>query len=94
VIFSASGFYPDEDTPNQIFNGIKFSDIPICYVKVSKNNTIIQLNDSKGQRISYRSCGLEGFKNTRKGTNIAAQTTAITVATVSISVVHVHVSEV
>jgi small subunit ribosomal protein S11 len=25
-----------------------------------------------------RSCGIEGFKNTRKGTNIAAQATAIT----------------
>lgn len=25
-----------------------------------------------------RSCGVEGFKNTRKGTNIAAQATAIT----------------
>lgn len=31
-----------------------------------------------------RSCGMEGFKNTRKGTNIAAQATAIGLATVSI----------
>lgn len=31
-----------------------------------------------------RSCGMEGFKNTRKGTNIAAQATAIGIATVSI----------
>lgn len=30
-----------------------------------------------------RSCGMEGFKNTRKGTNIAAQATAIGLATVS-----------
>lgn len=29
-----------------------------------------------------RSCGVEGFKNTRKGTNIAAQATAITIGTV------------
>lgn len=28
-----------------------------------------------------RSCGMEGFKNTRKGTNIAAQATAISIAT-------------
>ena len=28
------------------------------------------------------SCGREGFKNTREGTNIAAQATAITIATV------------
>ncbi len=29
------------------------------------------------------SCGMEGFKNTREGTNIAAQATAITLASVS-----------
>lgn len=29
-----------------------------------------------------RSCGIEGFKNTRKGTNIAAQATAVTIGTV------------
>lgn len=32
----------------------------------------------------YRTCGIEGFKNTRKGTNIAAQATAISLATVSV----------
>lgn len=31
-----------------------------------------------------RSCGVEGFKNTRKGTNIAAQATAITIGTVRV----------
>jgi len=30
-----------------------------------------------------RSCGIEGFKNTRKGTNIAAQATAVTISGVS-----------
>lgn len=30
-----------------------------------------------------RSCGIEGFKNARKGTNIAAQATAISFAVVS-----------
>ncbi|KAJ8928974.1 hypothetical protein NQ314_018390 [Rhamnusium bicolor] len=30
---------------------------------------------------AIRSCGVEGFKNTRKGTNIAAQATAITIGT-------------
>lgn len=37
-----------------------------------------------GDRIMIRSCGMEGFKNTRKGTNIAAQATAIGLATVRI----------
>jgi len=31
----------------------------------------------------YRTCGQEGFKNARKGTNIAAQATAISLSTVS-----------
>jgi small subunit ribosomal protein S11 len=30
--------------------------------------------------ISRTSCGLEGFKNCRKGTNVAAQSTAMTMA--------------
>jgi len=30
-----------------------------------------------------RSCGIEGFKNTRKGTNIAAQATAISISAVN-----------
>lgn len=77
--------FPEADTPSQIFNGIKFSDIPICHIKVSKNNTIIHLTDTIGKKLAYRSCGQEGFKNTRKGTNIAAQTTALALATVGIN---------
>lgn len=34
----------------------------------------------KGVPLLLRSCGIEGFKNTRKGTNIAAQATAITIS--------------
>jgi small subunit ribosomal protein S11 len=30
----------------------------------------------------FRSCGMEGFKNARKGTNIAAQATAISFSAV------------
>lgn len=33
-----------------------------------------------GVPLQIRSCGVEGFKNTRKGTNIAAQATAITLS--------------
>lgn len=51
-------------------------------IRVSPNNTIINLTNSKGAIQLTRSCGIEGFKNTRKGTNIAAQATAITLGTV------------
>jgi small subunit ribosomal protein S11 len=76
--------FPDENTKNQIFNGIKFCELPVCHIKSTKNNTIIHLSDYNGKSIWRRSCGQEGFKNTRKGTNIAAQTTAISLANVRI----------
>ncbi|XP_054714708.1 28S ribosomal protein S11, mitochondrial-like [Uloborus diversus] len=73
--------FPDEKTNDTLFNGVKFSDVPIVYIRVSKNNTIFQLGDGKGHAMELRSCGMEGFKNTKKGTNIAAQATAISFTT-------------
>lgn len=67
-----------------LINGDPFKDIPICNIRVSKNNTIITITDAPGVPKLLRSCGIEGFKNTRKGTNIAAQATAISVSTVMI----------
>lgn len=71
------------NTPNRLFNGVAFKDLPVCNIRVSPNNTIISVCDAKGTPQIIRSCGIEGFKNTRKGTNIAAQATAITLAGVS-----------
>ncbi|KAL4122509.1 hypothetical protein QTP88_014828 [Uroleucon formosanum] len=73
--------FPDINTPNMLFGGVKFSDVPICHIKSSRNNTILHVTKANGERIMIRSCGMEGFKNTRKGTNIAAQATAISLAT-------------
>lgn len=70
--------FPDENTPTALFNGVPFKDIPIVHIRVSKNNTILSLTNPKGEIQMIRSCGVEGFKNTKKGTNIAAQSTAIT----------------
>uniref|UniRef100_A0A1Y1NEB2 28S ribosomal protein S11, mitochondrial n=2 Tax=Photinus pyralis TaxID=7054 RepID=A0A1Y1NEB2_PHOPY len=71
--------FPDINTPTRLFYGIPFKDIPICNIKVSKNNTILCLTDAKGVPKLTRSCGVEGFKHTKKGTNIAAQATAISI---------------
>jgi len=38
-----------------------------------------------GKKILHHSCGLEGFKNTREGTNVAAQATAVTIGTRSVA---------
>lgn len=72
-------FIPRANTDTQLFNGQAFKDLPIANIRVSPNNTIISFTDSKGIPRLIRSCGIEGFKNTRKGTNIAAQATAITI---------------
>ena len=72
---------PDENTPNEIFDGMVFSDIPILHLKCSKNNTLMALVDPKDGKIFLkRSCGTEGFKNCRKGTTVAAHTTGLAMA--------------
>jgi len=72
--------FPDENTGNRLFNGIRFADLPICNIKATPNNTIISLCNAQGTPVTIHSCGREGFKNTREGTNIAAQATAISLA--------------
>lgn len=72
--------FPDEDTPTTLFHGIPFAELPIVNIKVSPNNTIMNITNSKGEPQILRSCGMEGFKHTRKGTNIAAQATAISLS--------------
>lgn len=67
-----------------LYDGVPYKELAICNVRVSHNNTIFTLTDHAGRVKLIRSCGMEGFKNTKKGTNIAAQTTAISIATVSV----------
>lgn len=56
-----------------------FHSLPIVNIRTSPNNTIINVTDSNGVPRLIRSCGIEGFKNARKGTNIAAQATAVNI---------------
>lgn len=80
LCFRQGNIYPEEETPTTLFYGIPFNEIPIVNIKVSPNNTIINITNAKGVPQIHRSCGMEGFKNTRKGTNIAAQATAISMS--------------
>uniref|UniRef100_A0A7E4VJP2 30S ribosomal protein S11, chloroplastic n=1 Tax=Panagrellus redivivus TaxID=6233 RepID=A0A7E4VJP2_PANRE len=68
---------PLPETMKTLFNGIAFEELPIVYVKATKNNTLIHATDYKYNTITYTSCRLEGFKNARKKTNIAGQTTGV-----------------
>ncbi|XP_060516367.1 small ribosomal subunit protein uS11-like [Cylas formicarius] len=81
LIYDKVDLFPDEHTQNKLFRGIPYKDLPICNIRVTHNNTIINFTNSKGIPQLIRSCGVEGFKHTRKGTNIAAQATAITLGT-------------
>ncbi|XP_068626385.1 small ribosomal subunit protein uS11 [Battus philenor] len=83
-IKTKQNLFPTLESDNLLFNGVPYKDLPICNIRVTHNNTIFTLTDSVGLVKLIRSCGIEGFKNTKKGTNIAAQTTAISIATKAI----------
>ncbi|GAB1866548.1 30S ribosomal protein S11, chloroplastic [Camponotus japonicus] len=72
--------FPDADTPNRLFNGVPFKDLHIVNIKSSPNNTIFSFTDGKGLVIMTHTAGIEGFKNAKKGTNIAGQQAAIALA--------------
>lgn len=76
--------FPDIGLPDRPFGDITFKELPICNIRVSKNNTIVSVTDHKGKVFAINSCGKEGYKNCRKGTNIAGQATAITLSKVHI----------
>lgn len=76
--------FPDETSHLRLFDGVPFNQLPIVEIKVTKNNTIMSLCSAVGVPQIIRSCGIEGFKNARKGTNIAAQATSITFSNVCI----------
>ncbi|XP_068612825.1 small ribosomal subunit protein uS11m-like [Brachionichthys hirsutus] len=59
------------------WDGKTFEELPIAHIKATFNNTHIQVTDSAGLPITRVSCGTEGFKNVKKSTPIAAQTTGI-----------------
>lgn len=75
ILNSEEYSFPDEDTPNKLFNNIPYSQLPIVHIKCSKNNTLVVLVDLKGKTLLIDSCGRNGFKNCRKGTTVAAQVT-------------------
>ncbi|GMT08762.1 hypothetical protein PFISCL1PPCAC_59, partial [Pristionchus fissidentatus] len=68
---------PTAATLKQLFDGIPYAELPTVYVKATKNNTLVTVTDHKHKVLTYTSCRLEGFKNARKKTTIAGQTTGV-----------------
>lgn len=44
------GMFPDENTPDLLFDGVRFADLPIIHASFSKNNTLLTLTDAKGRK--------------------------------------------
>lgn len=72
--------FPTLETHSMLINGTRYDELPIIHVKASHNNTIITAVDHKGKVLCGESGGTVGFRNARKGTNIAAQAAAIALA--------------
>jgi len=78
-IYGTSSF-PTLETHSQMFDGVKYSDLPIVHIRSTSNNTIISASDATGKGIAIQSAGTVGYRNAKKGTNIAAQAAAIALA--------------
>lgn len=79
-IHQQANLFPDADTPTRLFDGRPFKDIHIVNIKSTPNNTIMNFMEASGKVLMLHSAGTEGFKNAKKGTNLAGQQAAITLA--------------
>ncbi|KAL7980136.1 hypothetical protein Chor_001404 [Crotalus horridus] len=59
------------------WDGKKFEEIPIVHIKATHNNTHIQVFTAEKVPLVLLTCGYMGFKNAKKSTALAAQTTGI-----------------
>ncbi|PVD19536.1 hypothetical protein C0Q70_20025 [Pomacea canaliculata] len=72
--------FPTLETHGMVIDGVRFDELPIVHIKATYNNTIITATDHKGLPVASDSGGTVGFRNARKGTNIAAQAAAVSLA--------------
>ncbi|XP_018423949.1 PREDICTED: 28S ribosomal protein S11, mitochondrial [Nanorana parkeri] len=75
---------PGESSPLR-WGGIKFEELPIVHIKATYNNTHIQVTSFDNKPLVRASCGTEGYKNAKKSSTVAAQTTGIAAATKSVN---------
>ena len=67
------GTYPDEDTANQMFNGILFKDLPYVTLVLHRNNTKFIARYADERYIWHNAPSYHGFKHAKKRTNVAGQ---------------------
>ncbi|XP_071108154.1 small ribosomal subunit protein uS11-like [Haliotis cracherodii] len=75
--FRPGTVYPTMETAGMLVDGVRFDMLPIVHVKATHNNTIVTLTNGEGAPMASESGGSVGFRNTRKGTNVAGQAAAL-----------------
>jgi len=65
--------YPDEETAETLFNGIKYKDLPYVHVEMSANNTRMSAYSSDNEQLHYTTAVEQGFLNAKKKSAVAAQ---------------------
>ncbi len=67
--------YPDENTAERLFNGIKYKDLPFISIKCTHNNTRLwaRKDDADQTLLQYLSPRMLGFLHAKKRTAVAAQ---------------------
>jgi len=69
--------YPDEETFDTLYNGVRFKDLPYVYLKCTRTNTRMAAYMADGTPLHYTTPVLNGFVNSKKKTNVAAQATGL-----------------
>lgn len=73
---------PTLETHATLIDGVRYDELPIVYIKSTPNNTMMTATNYQGREVFvHTSCGLEGFKNIKKSTNVAAQATGLSLGT-------------
>nr|XP_056722110.1 28S ribosomal protein S11, mitochondrial [Euleptes europaea] len=60
--------------------GKKYEELPIVHINATFNNTHIRVVTAQNGAVARVTCGMEGFKNAKKSTALAAQTVGLSAA--------------
>jgi len=66
-------FFPDENTPTALFNGIKFSELPYVNIRMHKNNTKLIARTWDQKYIHHNTPALHGYPSAKKKTAVGGQ---------------------
>jgi ribosomal protein S11 len=65
--------FPDDETPDLLYNGIKFKDLPYVLLRLHKHNTRLVARHADQRYIFMNSPAMHGFTNAKKRTSVAGQ---------------------